>query len=82
MPVLLAKTPLRQRSQIVGVDVGDKNSHYCVLGPEWEIAAEGTLRTTPAGIGAQFPPATRCRIVLEVRAHSPWIKPAAARPGT
>ena len=69
----LAKTPCRQQSQIVGVDVGDKNSHYCVLGAEGEIAAEGTLRTTPAGFTDQFPPAIRCRIVLEVGTHSPWI---------
>jgi transposase len=69
----LAKAPRRQRSPIVGVDVSEKNSHYCVLGPEGEIAAEGTLRTTPAGFSAQFPRAIRCRIVLEVGTHSPWI---------
>jgi transposase len=69
----LTKTPQRERSRIVGVDVGDKNSHYCVLGVEGEIAAEGILRTTPAGFSAQFPSATRCRIVLEVGTHSPWI---------
>ena len=62
-----------RRNQIVGVDVSDKTSHYCVLGDEGEIFAEGTLRTTPAGFTAQFPSANRCRIVLEVGTHSPWI---------
>jgi hypothetical protein len=62
-----------RRNQIVGVDVSDKTSHYCVLGDEGEIFAEGTLRTTPAGFTAQFQSANRCRVVLEVGTHSPWI---------
>lgn len=69
----LAKTPLQQRSQIVGVDVGDKNSHYCVLGPGGEIAAEGTLRTAAEGFSKQFPSTTHCQIVIEVGTRSPWI---------
>ena len=62
-----------QRGQIVGVDISDKDSHYCVLGREGEIAEEGTLRTTSAGFTAQFPREVRCRIVIEVGTHSPWI---------
>jgi transposase len=62
-----------QQGRIIGVDVGDKTSHYCVLGPEGEIVAEGTLRTTPAGFAAQFPSAIHSRIVIEVGTHSPWI---------
>jgi len=68
-----SSTKKRQRVQIVGVDVSDKISHYCVLSPDGEIATEGKLRTTPAGFSAQFPAAIRCRIVLEVGTHSPWI---------
>src|ERR1700730_8592079 len=48
--------------QTVGVDVSDRISHYCVLGPQGEIVTEGTLRTTPAGFSAQFPAEIRCRI--------------------
>jgi transposase len=69
----LAKRRSGQRVQIVGVDISDKDSHYCVLSQEGEIAEEGTLRTTPAGFTAQFPGAVRCRIVIEVGTHSPWI---------
>lgn len=69
----VVKTTAPWSIQIVGVDVSDKISHYCILGPQGEIAAEGTLRTTPGGFSAQFPPATRCRIVVEVGTHSPWI---------
>lgn len=68
-----AKKPQPQRIHIVGVDVSDRISHYCVLGPGGEIESEGTLRTTPAGFSTQFPAAIRCRIVLEVGTHSPWI---------
>lgn len=67
----VAETP--RSIQIVGVDVSDKISHYCVLSSDGEIALEGTLRTTPAGFSAQFPPTIRCRIVIEVGTHSPWI---------
>lgn len=69
----LAKRRGGQRGQIVGVDISDRDSHYCVLGREGEIAEEGTIRTTPAGFTAQFPGAIRCRIVIEVGTHSPWI---------
>ena len=67
----MAKPP--RGVEVVGVDVSDRISHYCVLAADGEIAAEGTLRTTPAGFSAQFPPTTRCRIVIEVGTHSPWI---------
>jgi transposase len=67
------KSVATQPQQIIGVDVSDKTSHYCALSPDGEITAEGTLRTTPAGFTEQFPQATRCRIVLEVGTHSPWI---------
>jgi transposase len=67
----IVKTP--RGILIVGVDVGDKISHYCVLAPDGQIAAEGTLRTTAAGFSAQFPPTTPCQIVIEVGTHSPWI---------
>jgi hypothetical protein len=36
----IVKTP--RGIQIVGVDVSDKISHYCVLAPDGQIAAEGT----------------------------------------
>jgi transposase len=63
----------QQRPQTVGVDVSDKISHFCVLGPEGEITAEGTFRTTPRGFSEQFPSTKQFRVVLEVGTHSPWI---------
>lgn len=57
----------------LGIDVGDKKSHVCVLDQSGEVVFESTARTTPEGIlGAvsEFPGA---RVAFEVGNHSPWI---------
>ena len=35
----------------VGLDLGDKYSHYCVLGEAKEIVQEGRVRTTREELG-------------------------------
>src|SRR5437762_1645375 len=58
----------------VGLDVGDKNSHYCVLDEEAEVVQRGKLKTTPAGLQPwmeALPASTR--VVLETGTHSSWI---------
>ena len=57
----------------VGVDLGDKKSHYCFLDPKGAIAAEGILETTQAGLSALFSSIPKCRIAIEVGTHSPWV---------
>ncbi len=37
---------------MVGVDLGDQWSHYCILGLEGETLAEGQLRTTQEDIAS------------------------------
>ena len=58
----------------VGLDVGDKISHYCVLDEEAEVVQRGKLKTTPAGLQPwmeALPASTR--VVLETGTHSSWI---------
>jgi transposase len=58
----------------VGLDVGDKISHYCVLNEEAEVVERGKLKTTPAGLQPwleALPAGTR--VVLETGTHSSWI---------
>lgn len=57
----------------IGVDLGDKYSHYCVLDPEGEVTEQGRLRTTCEAFRARFATATPVRIVIEVGTHSPWV---------
>lgn len=57
----------------VGLDVGDRNSHYCVLDAESEWMEEGRIRTTEASLRKQFGDDVRMRIALEAGTHSAWI---------
>jgi transposase len=57
----------------VGLDLGDRNSSYCVLDEQGEILLEATLPTSSAGLGQVFAGIQRCRIALEVGTHSPWV---------
>ena len=57
----------------VGIDLGDRNSAYCVLDPEGDVLAEGTVRTSETGFSQQFQKMSPCRIALETGTHSPWV---------
>lgn len=57
----------------VGVDLGDRYSHYCVVGSDGEFLEEGKLATTSAAFQQRFSGMKRVRVVLEVGTHSPWV---------
>ncbi len=57
----------------VGLDVGDKYSHFCFLDHDGVKVEEGRVRTTPRGIGHKFADVSRMLVVLEVGTHSPWV---------
>ena len=63
----------RLEGATVGLDVGDRYTHLCVLDAAGEIIEEGRLRTTPAAIRQRFARAPRQRVVLETGTHSPWM---------
>ena len=63
----------RPEGVTVGLDVGDRYTHLCVLDATGEIVEEGRLRTTPAAIHQRFAGAPRQRVVLETGTHSPWM---------
>jgi transposase len=48
------------------MDLGDKNSRYCVLNETGEIVKEGRLATSKKGLALEFGALRRCRIALEV----------------
>ena len=56
----------------IGLDLGDRTSHYCVLNEVGEVIVESNLPTTPKGIEEVFSRIPRCRIALETGTHSPW----------
>lgn len=58
----------------VGLDVGDRNSFYCVLTEEAEVQERNKCRTTERELRAvfgKFPAGTR--VALEASTHSGWI---------
>lgn len=57
----------------IGLDLGERNSTYCILSEAGEILLESALPTTQAGLGQVFEGMARCRIALEVGTHSPWV---------
>src|SRR5437660_11441300 len=62
----------RQRLTI-GLDLGDRNSWYCVLDEAGRIQLEQRVRTTAKALQEVFGAMPRSRIALEIGTHSPWI---------
>lgn len=65
----------------IGIDLGDRNSRYCVLDATGEVMCERSFATTSKGIDQVFGALVRCRVALEVGSHSPWISRQLARLG-
>jgi len=57
----------------IGLDLGDRNSWYCVLDETGRIQLEQRVRTTAKGLQEVFGAMPRSRIALEIGTHSPWI---------
>lgn len=57
----------------VGIDLGDRFSYACVLGPEGNPVGRFRLRTTRESFQARFAGRPRMRAVIETGTHSPWV---------
>lgn len=62
-----------QEKLTIGVDIGDKQSHYCVRDGKGEIVERGKLDTTRTGLNALFEGLAPVRVAIEAGTHSPWI---------
>ena len=61
-------------SEILGLDVGDRRSRFCVVSNETgEVLSEGTIRSARGEMSRLLEGAPRTRVVLEAGTHSPWI---------
>ncbi len=58
---------------VVGLDVSDRQAHYCVLDLQGEVAVEGVVATKETSLRVQFEGKARIRIALEAGTHSAWI---------
>jgi len=58
---------------VMGLDVGDKETHFCMLDPGGEFVTEGAVVTSEKGLRSLLAGRPRLRVVLEAGTHSGWI---------
>lgn len=56
----------------IGLDVGDRTTHFCVL-RDREVVTRGSTKTTRAGLDEALGQFTGARVVLEAGSQSPWM---------
>jgi transposase len=59
--------------RIIGIDLGDRKSHYCVLDERGTVVEEGSVQTTPEAFANQFGLLCTSLIAIEVGVHSRWV---------
>ena len=64
---------ISQQKLTVGLDLGDRNSWYCVLDESGQIQREQRVRTNAKALREVFGEMPHSRIALEIGTHSPWI---------
>ncbi len=68
-----ARKKISQQKLTVGLDLGDRNSWYCVLDEAGQIQLEQRVRTNAKALREIFGVTPGSRIALEIGTHSPWI---------
>ena len=56
----------------IGLDLGDRNSWYCVLDEGGKMQLDQRVRTTEKALREVFAAMPRCRVAPETGTHSPW----------
>ena len=73
---MIQATKLASVPMTVGLDLGDKRSHYCVVDPSGEVSCRKSVSTTPRALRTHFARLRTLgvdRVALEVGSHSPWV---------
>ena len=70
-----------QPTLTIGLDLGDRNSWYCVLDEAGQIQLEQRVRTNAKTLQEVFGGMPRSRIALETGMHSPLDQPPVKRVG-
>src|SRR5512140_866313 len=64
---------ISQQKLTIGLDLGDRNSWYCVVDEAGQVQLEQRVRTNAKALREVFGAMPRSRIALEIGTHSPWI---------
>jgi transposase len=65
----------------VGLDLGDRLIHYCVLNRAGEVIEEGRMQSSEAALRKHFGDEAVMRIAMEAGTHSPWVSRLVKRLG-
>lgn len=57
----------------IGIDLGDKYSHFCFLDQASNVAEEGRVTTSATAFRRKFDRVEPCVIAMEAGTHSPWL---------
>ena len=75
------KVAERYPAETIGIDLGDKMSHYLILNEDGLAVEEGSFRNNVDSIAKHFGNRGRARVAMEVGAQSAWIAREFARLG-
>lgn len=72
--VAVASSPIAAAGLItVGLDVGDKRTHWCTLDADRKVVGRGSFRTTSEELEQALAPFRGAKVVLEAGSQSPWM---------
>ena len=57
----------------VGLDLGDRFIHYCLLDQEGEVVEEGRMANSETALRKHFADEAVMRVAMEAGTHSPWV---------
>ncbi len=57
----------------MGLDLGDRYSHYCLLNRDGDVVEEGRVQSTEAALRRHFEGEPELRIAMETGTHAPWV---------
>jgi len=69
----LVSSPQAQPAGVIGIDLGDLWSRFCVLDQAGAVIDEDRIRTTAEAFTSKFGVLPPTRVVIEAGAHSPWV---------
>lgn len=66
---------------VLGLDLGDRRSHYAVMDQRGQVVEESSVPTTQKWMKSLFDNVPVGRVVMEVGTHSPWVSRMAEEKG-
>jgi transposase len=70
----MEQTTVNTLERCVGLDLGDKTSAWCLVGPGGTLVSEGSLQTTHEGLERVFSSMPKTRIVMEATRSTHWVR--------